>query len=182
LEERNLIEKIDYYIAVYIQNHIRNEKLGWWLSRINRGEVFFLVLVGILSYFFSFQASKIFICMLVTGLFAFVTDRLVLFVKKVISRKRPLLSVSGNRDKNPDMRHSFPSAHAANSMVVIVILILSFHLPPALLIFPVFAGIGRLLTLHHYLSDVIGGWLIGCLIGFLAFAMLESGFVSSLLS
>lgn len=161
----NLLEKIDYKISHFIQDHIRNEKLGWVLSRVNRGEVFFIILILILWNFFSSDASKIIRSLMTCGVFAFITDRSVLIIKKIISRKRPLISVSGNKDKNPDMRHSFPSAHAANSMVVVLVLIYGFEQSFAMLIFPFFAGIGRLLTLHHYLSDVIGGWIIGVFFG-----------------
>lgn len=119
--------------------------------------------------------------MLFTGVFAFITDRLVLLIKKIISRKRPLLSVSGKEDKNPDMKHSFPSAHAANSMVVVVILVLGFHLPGYFFLFPLFAGIGRLLSLHHYVSDVAGGWIIGGGIGILAFQIIQLEMFTSFL-
>ncbi|MBE7413517.1 MAG: phosphatase PAP2 family protein [Leptospiraceae bacterium] len=181
MKKQNLIENFDHRVSVYIQSYINNEKLSWWLSRINRGEVFLLVLVVLLSYFFSFQISKIILCMLFTGVFAFITDRLVLLIKKIISRKRPLLSVSGKEDKNPDMKHSFPSAHAANSMVVVVILVLGFHLPGYFFLFPLFAGIGRLLSLHHYVSDVAGGWIIGGGIGILAFQIIQLEMFTSFL-
>ena len=165
MELLNLLEKIDYKISHFIQDHIRNEKLGWWLSRINRGEIFFVVVVVILWRSFSPDYSKIVTYLVMCSVFAYLTDRSVLIIKKIISRKRPLISVSGNKDKNPDMKHSFPSAHAANSMVVIVILVFGFEQSTAMFLFPVFAGMGRLLTLHHYLSDVIGGWAIGAFFG-----------------
>jgi membrane-associated phospholipid phosphatase len=72
-----------------------------------------------------------------------------------------------NEDKNPDMKHSFPSAHAANSMVSIFILVTVYHYSPYFFAFSIFAGIGRLITLHHFLIDILGGWSIGLLIGLL---------------
>jgi membrane-associated phospholipid phosphatase len=90
-----------------------------------------------------------------------------LFVKKSVSRGRPLVSVAGKTDSNPDMKHSFPSAHSANSMVVVIILVFAFKVNPLIFIFTILAGIGRLLSLHHFISDIIGGWIFGFMIGIL---------------
>lgn len=72
-----------------------------------------------------------------------------------------------NEDKNPDMKHSFPSAHAANSMVSIFILVTVYNYSPYFFALSIFAGVGRLITLHHFLIDILGGWSIGLLIGLL---------------
>ncbi|TGM19065.1 phosphatase PAP2 family protein, partial [Leptospira stimsonii] len=85
--------------------------------------------------------------------------------KKLIARKRPLITVAGKVDSNPDMKHSFPSAHAANSMTAVLILVFLFKFSPALILISFLAGFGRLLSLHHFVSDVIGGWIIGSIFG-----------------
>ena len=82
-----------------------------------------------------------------------------------VSRPRPLETVMGKIDGNPDMKHSFPSAHSGNSMTVVSILIFGFGFPPVIFGFTLLAGIGRLISLHHYFSDIMAGWLIGLLIG-----------------
>ncbi|MCE9501730.1 MAG: phosphatase PAP2 family protein [Leptospira sp.] len=158
-----MVSRIDLYVAGFIQKRIQNEKLGWILSRVNRGEVFFLVLIPFIAHYS--KLSEIPFLILITGIFTFLNDRLVLFIKKAISRKRPLISVMGKTDANPDMKHSFPSAHAANSMIVAVILVSGFGYPEVLFLFSFLAGIGRLLTLHHFVSDIIGGWILGFFFG-----------------
>ena len=146
--------QIDLAISGFIRDRIKNKTLDRILSRINRGETLLLILI--ISFFFYPNNSFWGITKLIlhVGLISYITDRLVLFMKKTISRKRPLIRVMDNQDKNPDMKHSFPSAHAANSMV-------------SIFIFSLFAGLGRLITLHHFLSDILGGWGIGLVIGLL---------------
>lgn len=100
-----------------------------------------------------------------TGIVAYANDRFVLFLKKLISRKRPLVTVAGKVDGNPDMKHSFPSAHASNSMTAALILVYLFGFPEWFLLASLMAGIGRLLSLHHFPSDVLGGWVIGTCFG-----------------
>lgn len=154
-----LFSKLDFWVAQLIHARIRNPALSAILGKINKGEVLVLVLLPIIFYRHPWQlALRI---LLHVGLVAFITDRSVLVIKKYISRKRPLLQVMDSRDPNPDMKHSFPSAHAANSMVVVTILIFSYGYPPYLLAISLLAGIGRLCTLHHFISDVLFGWLMG---------------------
>lgn len=155
----------DLNFAKWIRNHLHHSKLSWLLSRINRGETFTVFLI-LFFYIYreSFEYFQIFFHILI---FSFLTDRSVLILKKAISRVRPLVQVLDQKDQNPDMKHSFPSAHSANSMVVVVILIFAYGVPDWFWIFTLFAGIGRLLSLHHFPSDIIGGWVVGSIWGFL---------------
>jgi len=160
----NSLIQIDLTISRFIHDNIKNKTLDRILSRVNRGETLLFILI--LSFFF-YTEHKFYIVFLHVGIITFLTDRLVLFLKKTISRKRPLIRVMQNEDKNPDMKHSFPSAHAANSMISIFILVTAYNYSPYFFLFSLFAGIGRLITLHHFVSDILGGWTIGLLIGFL---------------
>ncbi len=158
----NKLIQIDLAISKFIHDKIKNKKLDKFLSKVNRGESLGFILL--LSFFF-YTEYKFYWVILHVGLVTFIADRFVLFLKKTISRKRPLIRVMNNEDKNPDMKHSFPSAHAANSMVSIFILVTVYHYSPLFFAFSIFAGIGRLITLHHFLIDILGGWAIGILIG-----------------
>ncbi|MCX7999042.1 MAG: phosphatase PAP2 family protein, partial [Leptospiraceae bacterium] len=126
------------------------------------GEVFAVILLG-----FSFLDQVVYpvIGLLYTGMVAYLNDRLILMVKKRVSRRRPSLRLLDKPNNHPDLNHSFPSAHAANSMLVATILCNEFGYSFVLYFFSLFAGIGRLLTLHHFLSDILGGWLIGIFMG-----------------
>ncbi|MBP9887439.1 MAG: phosphatase PAP2 family protein [Leptospiraceae bacterium] len=159
---KDRLVKIDLAISEFIHDRIKNKTLDKILSRINRGETLLLILL--ISFFF-YQENNYYILFFHVGIVSYITDRLVLFLKKTISRRRPLIRVMNNQDKNPDMKHSFPSAHAANSMVSIFMLVTAYHYSPFFFAFSLFAGIGRLITLHHFLSDILGGWFIGLLVG-----------------
>ncbi|MCB1141252.1 MAG: phosphatase PAP2 family protein [Leptospiraceae bacterium] len=155
-------EKIDILIAENINKSFKNPILDKILSKTNKGETFILVLI---FYLLIFPVESPFLVITFTSTIAFFNDRFVLILKKFISRRRPSLKVLGKENNHPDLNHSFPSAHAANSMVTAVILYFSFGFPEYFFIFSLYAGLGRLLTLHHFLSDVIGGWMIGFFIG-----------------
>lgn len=165
------ISDFDQRSSIWIKQNLHHPKLSWWLSRINRGEVFALILIPLLILSVKYQPLSV--SLPVVMIWTFLTDRLVLVLKKYFARKRPLISVMGKVDSNPDMKHSFPSAHSANSMVVGTILVFGFGETSYFLLFSLFAGVGRLLTLHHFLSDIMGGWIIGLLMGFFGILSLK---------
>jgi membrane-associated phospholipid phosphatase len=170
-----LISDFDQKTSIWIKHELHHPRLSWILSRINRGEVFAIILLPILIW--SERYRPLFITLPVLMVFTFFTDRLVLVLKKFFARKRPLISVMGKEDSNPDMKHSFPSAHSANSMVVATILVFGFGETYAFFLFSFFAGVGRLLTLHHFVSDILGGWVIGLsmgLLGIIALKLIQS--------
>jgi membrane-associated phospholipid phosphatase len=167
----NLISDFDQRASIWIKQNLHHSNLSWWLSRINRGEVFALILLPMLIL--SSRYKPLYISLPVIMVTTFFTDRFVLFLKKYFARKRPLISVMGKTDSNPDMKHSFPSAHSANSLVVGTILVFGFGETAYFLLFSLFAGVGRLLTLHHFISDIIGGWIIGFLMGSLGILCLK---------
>lgn len=167
---RSFVEAIDIQIAEWIHSRFQKESFRSFLSRINRGEVFaFLVIPAI----FLSGLGNPWLALVFTGALAFWNDRLILYIKQKVSRKRPSLKVLGKPNNHPDLNHSFPSAHAANSMVVATILCLEFGMTPVLFLLSFLAGIGRLLSLHHFLSDVLGGWTIGFGMGVLGIVILR---------
>jgi len=170
----NLIAAWDYRASVWIRSHWHNPSVSAFLSKVNRGESFALFLLPFMHFFMErpFWTTVGFLV-----LFAFLTDRSVLFLKKVIARKRPLVQVMKKKDTNPDMKHSFPSAHSANSMVICFLLVFLFQQSFLFFFFSFFAGIGRILSMHHFISDVLGGWLVGIVwggLGLLAWKLLLS--------
>ncbi|TGK28046.1 phosphatase PAP2 family protein [Leptospira gomenensis] len=159
-----VVDKIDYSLSTWIRENLHSPKVSSALSKVNRGEVFLVILLPFL-FFKSDLPFAWYWVLAFTGAVTYANDRFVLFLKKLIARKRPLVTVAGKVDSNPDMKHSFPSAHAANSMTAVLILVLLFQFPPALILVSLLAGVGRLLSLHHFVSDVIGGWIIGSIFG-----------------
>lgn len=167
MDKLSFLKRADYAVANFIRKNIHGPILNRILSRINRGEMMLLLIIPYLAY-----AAKNgllpypwWIVIPYAGVVAYANDRFVLFLKKKISRKRPLVTVAGKVDGNPDMKHSFPSAHASNSMTASLILVFLFGFPEWFLVVSLMAGIGRLLSLHHFPSDILGGWVIGACFG-----------------
>jgi len=72
--------------------------------------------------------------------------------------------------------HSFPSGHAARAMTI-AFLALQFQDPVwfiGLFIWSILVGYSRVALRLHYFSDILVGWLIGALSGFLALKFLPS--------
>lgn len=64
-------------------------------------------------------------------------------------------------------RHAFPSGHAGRSACMVVLLIPL--LPPwGLALLPLWAGLvglARVALQVHFVSDILGGWIVGLLVG-----------------
>ena len=70
--------------------------------------------------------------------------------------------------------HSFPSGHAARAMTI-AFLALQFQNPVwffGLVLWAVLVGFSRVALRLHYFSDILVGWLIGALSGFVALKFL----------
>lgn len=175
---KSLLGRADYAAALFIREKIHGPRLNRILSRINRGEMMILIVIPYLAYaaWKNILPYPWWIVLPYTGIVSYANDRFVLFLKKSIARKRPLITVAGKVDGNPDMKHSFPSAHASNSMTASLLLVFLFGFPEWFLVLSLMAGIGRLLSLHHFPSDVLGGWLIGSGFGLLGL-LLGRGFL-----
>lgn len=174
----------DLKISNWIRIKLHSQNLSRVLSRVNRGEILGAILIPfIFIHFWDLNGleSPFFKTAFIMA-FAYITDRSVLALKKFFSRKRPLVQVMGKQDSNPDMKHSFPSAHSANSMVVLFLLVFIFKCSAWLFVLTFLAGLGRLLTLHHFVSDVLGGWLVGMLwggIGYWTYFLLNGFYLRS---
>ncbi|MBN1665606.1 MAG: phosphatase PAP2 family protein [Anaerolineales bacterium] len=107
----------------------------------------------------------------VLGVGVLVTAVLVLVIKFSVRRRRPE-GQWGNIYRSTDP-HSFPSGHAARAMLLAV---LAIGLGPAwfailLLVWAPLVGLARVAMGVHYVSDVLAGWLLGALMGWLVYSL-----------
>jgi undecaprenyl-diphosphatase len=93
-------------------------------------------------------------------------------LKHVIGRPRPKFVHSGDWEMSFSLvsgLDSFPSGHSTASFAIATVLARRFPpLAPVLLAVAIFVGLSRILRGSHFLTDVIGGAVIGILSGYLA--------------
>ena len=96
------------------------------------------------------------------------TAVVVLLIKFIVRRQRPE-GEWGQIYRRTDP-HSFPSGHAARSLMLAVV---ALALGPAwlgwlLIVWAPLVGLARVATGLHYVSDVVAGWVLGLVIGLVA--------------
>ncbi len=106
-----------------------------------------------------------------------VTAGVVLLIKFTVRRQRPE-GEWGQLYRRTDP-HSFPSGHAARAMMLAVV---GFGLGPSwfgtlLLVWAPLVGLARVATGLHFISDVVVGWVLGILMGFVVLEVVDLGFL-----
>jgi len=84
------------------------------------------------------------------------------YLKKFLKRKRPTYSILKS--------YSFPSTHALSTMTLVIFWVLtstdqSVLLTALIFVYLIKIGISRVFLGFHYLSDILGGWLMGLGVG-----------------
>lgn len=150
------------------------EKQGWcrFLAVLlaHSADSWFWLLGLALLWVFGGADLKTLAAKLIVGIL--ITAVLVLLVKFSVRRQRPA-GEWGNIYRKTDP-HSFPSGHAARS---VMLGILSLHIGPLwlgwlLLAWAPLVSLARVAMGVHYLSDVLAGAFLGIMVGFGLYAVL----------
>ena len=156
------------------RTRLKNTRSFWWLPAVilaHSGDSWLWAAGIALVWTFSASYSPLWrrnsaileISIVIQALFVFA-------LKQVIHRARPDGQWGGiYRQVDP---HSFPSGHATRAAMLAV---LAVHFGPAwfgwlILVWAPLVCLSRLLTGVHYLSDILGGVLLGFCMGFLMLA------------
>jgi len=85
--------------------------------------------------------------------------------KYLFRRSRPYIAIDGVSARVPPLdRYSFPSGHTMNNLAVAMTLALNLpHLWPLALAIPLTLGFLRILYGVHFLTDIVGGALLGAM-------------------
>jgi len=140
----------------------------WMVAATRAGDGWLWIALGLVLLLFGgdrrFDALEAAFVSVVTGLAIFFV------VKRVTGRERPSTEAHCWATLLPPDRFSFPSGHTITAFAVAVPIGLYY---PALLAGLIFCAMSvassRVLLGLHYLSDVLAGIVIGCMIGVAAF-------------
>lgn len=99
---------------------------------------------------------------------------LFLWLKRAAGRKRPCaLEPHCWAHLLPPDRFSFPSGHTITAFSIVLPVVAQFPvLAPALWFVAISVAISRIVLGMHFLSDVVAGAVVGCLLGRVAMALI----------
>jgi len=125
----------------------------------------YLIIISLIIWiiFYQEQIKKLFSTLLI-ALSTIVTWLIAEIIKNVSAINRPIII-------NPiivEKGFSFPSVHASLTMVIAVVMLGSLNkkIGVWLIFFSVLIGISRVVLGVHYPVDVLAGWILGSIIGF----------------
>ncbi len=94
-------------------------------------------------------------------------------LRKIINKPRPFTREDVSQLVDHKDSGSFPSNHAASSMIISLSYILIYPpLVPVFIVFAFFTGLSRVATGVHYPLDVAAGWFISTVSGIIFFYIL----------
>ena len=176
-----ILAKIDDTILLLFNGYhtALMDQIMWWISDRWIWIPFYVLLLAMIIRRFGWRQSiKIALCI---AFIILVTDQLcATVIRPAVCRMRP---------SNPDNpissmielvndyhggKFGFPSCHAANTMALAVFISLMFKSKTVIsmmLTWSLIVSVSRLYLGVHYPSDLVGGWIIGCLVSITAYCL-----------
>lgn len=173
-----ITESFDQSVITYFSQNVGNLSLDIFMQYVTEsGEVFWMLGFGILVLIIP-KTRRIGITLMILIV---ISTLLTGYIKCGIDRDRPDFEYEGAPFPVPISKDtfalfceggydaSFPSGHAARSMIFAIILgyALSERFPRGaylMFLYPVMVSISRIYVLQHYPMDVIGGVVIGVML------------------
>lgn len=160
-----LISKIDYGVFDFINNHIRNSKLDFFMIKVSMlGNGGFIWICFAIALLVNKKYRKVGYMLSIGLLIYLIFGELIL--KNIIARSRPDFALALNLQIPKS--YSFPSGHTTSS--ILSCLIISKHIKKLrFIVIPlgVLIPISRFYIGVHYFSDVAGGVILGLIIYFI---------------
>lgn len=175
---------IDTYILLWINSHHAEwlDQIMWWVSKSITWIPLYLLLVGLIIYRYRSWKEVMVILLafaLAVGLSDFICSGIL---KPIVERLRPthelslapfLHIVNGYKGG----MYGFCSSHAANTLACALLFAFVYKNKITTSILIVWVAINSYSRVYlgvHYPTDIMAGWIIGCVTAFLAYALLHS--------
>ena len=159
------IAKFDEKFSRYLYTHRLSSNADSWLRRYTRlGDGYVWALIAILI---GIVDGPLFLAKVLAQVAPSLVAALVLYwiVKLTSKRRRPFEAIPEFKALVPPLdKYSFPSGHTMNNLAIATTVLLAVPVAGAVMIaLPLTWGFLRVYFGVHWLSDVIGGFLLGIL-------------------
>lgn len=162
--------RIDYQLSLGIHSLLgKHRESKWWKILEFSGSQTGYPLIVLFQFLFLVGWRSI----LVQTMQVIVITLIMMTVKPVVARKRPDSPTPKEVSHYYD-NFSFPSGHATRAGVIVAVSILTTNFWLVLLLWGVFVSLSRVAVLHHYLGDVIAGFLAGLIFSLLTFNIIPN--------
>jgi undecaprenyl-diphosphatase len=141
--------------------------MDWIMVELAKPDNLLYPIVLVAAYWFWKNWRECLIASAVLGATVSGTDALGTQLKNLVQRPRPCLRLQGVHELlGCGSAFSFPSNHAVNSAAAAAFFQILYP-ASGWVSWPVVAAIGlsRVYIGAHYVSDVVGGWMLGALVG-----------------
>ena len=176
----NKLEYFDQQLIIFLNgnNTIFLDYLMWFISKPIFGLPFYILFIYLFykNYYIKNALLIVLVISITVGLGDFTAHELI---KESIQRYRPShhLEISSQLNFVNNYKggqFGFVSNHATNMSIVgiMVFLVLKKHYPKSwifLLTLVLIISYSRIYLGVHYLSDIIGGWILGILLSFIGY-------------
>jgi len=166
----NIIQPLDEKFVLFFQS-LRFEALTAFFSLFIKLECWHIVAAMVVLYFF-IRTKNLRIPFISYFLGWNGSIYSYSYFKDFFHRPRPFLTIKGLVPVITPHSFSFPSGHATLAAALTVVL--AYHFPKTryfVIAVALLVGISRVYLGVHYLSDVLAGYILGIIVGFLSLLM-----------
>lgn len=172
----DFLYSLDVAVFRWIDRDWSNPALDSFFSFITDIHHFYWVLIPFFLYWLTLGKGKGRWLVLSLVVAVTLSDQLSAHVLKLwVERVRPCNALDAVlTPAGKSMAYSFPSSHAANMGSSMLLLSLTFRRwIPLFVVIALLVGLSRIYLGLHYPSDVLGGYAVGLLVGYVVWATIE---------